>query len=95
MTVGGNPMPSILTGSATLSFGTVAAGNENEQTFSVTGATPGSLVALGIPDSAETTGTVYHAWVSAADTVTVKLSNVNSIGPVTINTQIFKIAVFQ
>jgi hypothetical protein len=38
----------------------------------VTGATAGDTVALGVPNGAVTTDTVYFAWVSASHTVTVR-----------------------
>ena len=62
-------------GTATLDFGEVAAQSHVDLTIAVTGAVVGDSVALGVPTAAVTTGIAYTAWVSAADTVTVRAHN--------------------
>lgn len=73
---GGNygTMPIFLTGSATLDFGSTSTGSSSDLTISVSGATVGKPVFLGIPAS-PSTGSHYSAWVSSSGTVTVRFSN--------------------
>jgi len=61
-------------GSATLDFGSTAANSETDLTITVTGAADGDVVSLGVPNASATTGT-FFAWVSAANTVTVRFHN--------------------
>ena len=63
-----------LTGSATLDFPSIAADDEDELTISVTGASVGDAVSLGAPAAIEA-GLVWVGYVSAADTVTVRVRN--------------------
>lgn len=65
----------ILTGSATLNFGSTAAGASTDLTITVTGAADGDAVMLGVPNGSTVANGVFSAWVSAADTVTVRFSN--------------------
>jgi hypothetical protein len=60
--------------SASLDFSSVAAQNHQDLTTTLTGAAAGDLV-LVTPATAPDTGLVYYAWVSAADTVTVRAIN--------------------
>lgn len=73
----------VLTGSATCAITSVAAASSTSFTGTVTGAAVGDCViatppgALGATDAAS--GRLsYHAWVSAADTVTITLSNAST-----------------
>lgn len=66
---------------ASLTFGAVASNGVAEQTITVTGAAAGDAVAVGAPAALET-GLTFSAYVSAANTVTVRLHN-NTAGPVT------------
>jgi hypothetical protein len=53
-------------------------------TFSFTGASDGDTTALGVPNVLMTGGTIiYSAWVSAANTVTIRSCDVNPNGPAT------------
>jgi len=70
-----------ITGSASLSFGSVAANGTADQTITVTGATAGQSVMLGPPAAIES-GFTWSGFVSAADTVTVRVHN-NTGGSVT------------
>jgi hypothetical protein len=63
-----------LTASATLDFGSIAAQDDLELTITVTGASVGDAVALGPPAALES-GLAATGYVSAADTVTVRLVN--------------------
>ena len=64
-----------LTGSATLNFGNTNAGESADLTITVTGAADGDVVAIGVPNVSVNANTCYTAWVSAANTVTVRFKN--------------------
>ena len=64
-----------LTASATLDFPSTAAQSQSDLTITVTGAADGDAVTVGAPNGSYDTNIVYVAWVSAADTVTVRLLN--------------------
>ena len=65
--------------SATLDFPSTAAQSESGLTISVPGAVVGDVVALGVPNAATTATSVYSAWVSATDVVTVRFSNYGAV----------------
>lgn len=65
--------PTSLSGSATLDFGSTAAGAVSNLTITVTGAAVGDVVSLGAPAIPDK-GT-YFAYVSATNTVTVRYAN--------------------
>jgi len=65
--------------SATLDFPSTSAQSESALTVSVPGAVLGDVVALGIPNASTTATSVYSAWVSATDTVTVRFSNYGAV----------------
>lgn len=67
-----------LTGSATLDFGNTAAQNSADLTITVTGAADGDVVSLGVPNTAVNANSCFTAWVSAANTVTVRFNNYSS-----------------
>jgi 3-methyladenine DNA glycosylase Mpg len=74
-----------LTATASLNFGSTLPGASAVLTLTVTGAADGDVVALGVPNAAASiAGANYSAYVSAANTVTIKLYNSNgftSINP--------------
>jgi hypothetical protein len=63
-----------LIASATLDFPSTAANAVSDLTITVTGALAGGLVTLAIPNGSVTATASFMAWVSAADTVTVRYS---------------------
>jgi len=63
-----------LTGSAVIDFPSIAAGLVVEDTITVTGANVGDAVSLGVPSTVDT-NLMWSGYVSAADTVTVRLYN--------------------
>lgn len=67
-----------LTGSATLNFPSTTTLLSADLTISVTGAADGDVVSLGVPNAAVNANTCYTAWVSAANTVTVRFNNYSS-----------------
>jgi hypothetical protein len=68
---GGASVTKILSATATLNFDLTALTVE-DLTITVTGAADGDVVTLGVPSGSVTTSVQYTAWVSAADTVTVR-----------------------
>jgi hypothetical protein len=68
---GGAPVTGILSATASLNFDLTAVTVE-DKTMTVTGASVGDVVTLGVPNGSVTTSVQYTAWVSAADTVTVR-----------------------
>lgn len=67
--------PKTLTGSATLNFGNTVAGAASDLTITVTGAAAGDKVMLGVDAASIPANGSYTAWVSAANTVTVRYTN--------------------
>lgn len=59
---------------ATLNFANILAGAIGTMTITVTGAVVGDTVALGPPDTIEA-GLMWSGFVSATDTVTIRLHN--------------------
>lgn len=66
-------------GYATLDFTSTAASAVADLTITVTGAAVGDIVDLAIPTAAVTATASYSAWVSAANTVTVRFSHTAAI----------------
>jgi len=52
----------------------------DQTTVTVTGAATGDVVSLGIPVSSNDANSNYSAWVSAANTVTIRFNNYSSVG---------------
>jgi len=76
----GTPVKKVLSATASIDFTALAAGTCENFTITVTGAANGDPVAVGIPAAAWAT-TEYasiNAFVSAADTVTVKRCNLTN-----------------
>jgi hypothetical protein len=81
-----------LTGSATLNFPSTTTLLSADLTITVTGAADGDVVSLGVPNAAVNANTSYSAWVSAANTVTVRFNNY-SAGTVDPASALFKVFV--
>lgn len=64
-----------VSGTATLDFPSIAAAGHADLTITVKGAAIGDPVILGIANASALAGLVFNAFVSAADTVTVRASN--------------------
>lgn len=71
----GQIMNRLLSATATLNFGSIAAAASETLTITVTGAQTGDSVALGLPSS-PAAGIVFNAFVSATNTVSVRATNV-------------------
>src|SRR5882672_1847518 len=64
-----------LTATASLDFPNTAAGTSADLTIAVVGAADGDAVTLGVPIAAQNANSCYTAFISAADTVTVRFNN--------------------
>ena len=76
-----------------LNFGTVAGQTSSDVTVTVTGAAVGDIVNLGIDNAAVVNNSSYHAWVSAANTVTVRCNNYGAGAIIPATTNSFKVQV--
>ena len=63
-----------LTATAVLDFPSTAAQSDADLTITVAGAAEGDAVTLGVPNGVTSAGASYTAWVSAANTVTIRFS---------------------
>lgn len=70
-----------LTATKTHDFGSISHGDEEETTITVTGAAVGDAVFVGAPSAIEASLN-WCAYVSAADTVTLRVQNVDSSGSI-------------
>lgn len=86
----------VLTATAILNFGATPANSSSELTITVTGAANQDVVALGVDNGAILPNSCYTAWVSAANTVTVRFNNYSTAGAQDpANGQRFKVTVFK
>jgi hypothetical protein len=83
-----------LTAAATLDFSSTAAQNSSNLTVTITGAADGDAVSLGVPNAAVNDNSSYSAWVSAANTVTVRFTN-NSSGAIDPASGTFRVSVMK
>lgn len=70
------------TATASLTWGSIAAGGSATQTVTVTGAALNDRVLLGLPAAGINAGLLSEAWVSSANTVTIRLTNITG-SPIT------------
>jgi len=68
-----------LTNTATLDFGSTAASSSTDLTMTVTGAADGDPVIVTPPNGSTFANSIYTAWVSAANTITVRFSNLDLV----------------
>jgi hypothetical protein len=68
-----------LTSTATLDFGNTAASSSTDLTITVTGAADGDPVVVTPPNGSVAANAIFTAWVSAANTVTVRFSNLDTV----------------
>jgi len=83
-----------LSASATLDFPSTSGGAASDLTITVTGAADGDIVAIGVPNGSVPGTSGYFAWVSAADTVTIRFAN-QSGSPADPASGTFKVRVFK
>jgi hypothetical protein len=85
-----------LTATASLNFPSTIAGASATLTITVTGAADGDAVSLGVPNAAASIGGAnFSAYVSAANTVTVKLYNSNGITSIDPASATFRVSVLK
>jgi len=85
-----------LTATAALNFPNTGPGTSSTLTITVTGAADGDAVSLGVPNAAASIGGAnFFAYVSAANTVTVKLYNYNGITSVDPASATFRVSVLK
>jgi hypothetical protein len=82
----------VLTASATLDFPSTLTQEASDLTITVTGAALNDEVVLGVPNGSVNANSGYFAWVSAADTVTVRFMNFSS-GSINPASGTFKVSV--
>jgi hypothetical protein len=73
----GNTITKVLAASASLNFGSIGAAAQADLTITVTGAAVGDEVIMALP-AAPAAGIVFNAFVSAANTVTIRASNITA-----------------
>ncbi|MCG2613741.1 hypothetical protein LZZ85_05595 [Terrimonas sp. NA20] len=64
-----------LTNTGSLNFPSTAANSSSDLTITINGAADGDAVSLGVPSAAVQTNSNYTAWVSAANTITIRFTN--------------------
>jgi hypothetical protein len=72
----GNTITKVLSASASLDFTSISAASQASLTITVTGAAVGDEVIMALP-AAPAAGLVFNAFVSAANTVTIRASNIS------------------
>lgn len=90
----GANLSKVLTATATLDFPNTAAQTSSDLTITLTGAVDGDAVILGVPNAASNANSDYSAWVSAADTVTVRFNNY-SAGAINPGSGTFRVTVLK
>ncbi|MFN7929886.1 MAG: hypothetical protein U0Y68_18460 [Blastocatellia bacterium] len=73
---GGTVITQIISATATLDFDLTSVASQ-DLTMTATGAALGDTVALGVPHGSVTANTVFFAWVSASNTITVRAQRVS------------------
>jgi hypothetical protein len=91
---GGTSLMPLVT-STNLDFGAATPSTSEDLPVHVAGAVVGDAVSLGIPVGSVTTDGIYHAWVSATDTVTVRFTNCDQILTVDPASGTFKVLVWK
>jgi len=89
---GSTSLTKILTASAALDFPSISAASQSDLTIAVPGAAVNDEVSIGLP-AAPTAGLVFNAFVSAADTVTVRATNITA-SPINPASATFAVIVF-
>jgi hypothetical protein len=96
VTIGsGTPITHVISATGSLSFSATAAQSSRDLTITLTGANVGDVVMLGTPNGAVKTNSDYTAWVSSANTVTVRFNNYSSASQTPTASQAFRVAVMQ
>ena len=78
----------------TLDFPNTNGQTSSDLTITLTGAVDGDAVVLGVPNAAVNANSCYTAWVSAANTVTVRFNNYSS-GAINPASATFKVTIIK
>jgi hypothetical protein len=89
----GTTIEAVISATATLDFPSTAAQTSSDLTIAVTGAAVGDAVFLGLPAAPDANG-CFTAWVSAANTVTVRFNNY-SAGAIDPASATYRVVVFK
>lgn len=84
-----------LTATATLDFGNTVAGASTDLTITVNGAAGGDAVMIGVPVASIVANGVFSAYVSAANTVTVRFTNTNLVAAIDPASGVFRVTVIK
>lgn len=76
---GGAPLTGLLSTTAVLDFPNTLAQTSSDLTIAVGGAALGDTVSIGVPNASVMANSSYSAWVSAADTVTIRFTNAGAL----------------
>jgi len=74
----GATLTKLRTASASLNFPSIAAAAQADLTITVTGAAVGDEVSMALP-AAPAAGIIFNAFVSAANTVTIRATNITAL----------------
>lgn len=77
--VSGTPLVTILSATAVLDFPNTLAQTSNDLTIAVAGAAVGDTVSIGVDNASVMANSSYSAWVSAANTVTIRFTNAGAL----------------
>ena len=88
-------IPKCTTATAILDFPSTAAGASSDLTITVTGASVGDVVDLGVDNASVVANSQYTAWVSSTNTVTVRFGNLQLVSAIDPPSGTFKVKVFK
>lgn len=71
-----------LTATSTLDFASTAASTSTDLTVTLTGAADGDAVSIGVPNASTNANSCFTAFVSAANTITVRFNNYQTVGAI-------------
>lgn len=91
----GTTINKYISATASLNFGSTAASSSSDLTITLTGAAVGDAVILGTANASVLANSCFTAWVSAANTVTVRFLNAQAVGALDPAAGTFKVAIFQ
>lgn len=84
-----------LTTTASLNFPSTAAGASSDLTVSLTGASDGDTVILGIPSASVVTNGLWQSFVSSANTITIRFINNDDISALDPATGTFRVTILK
>jgi len=85
----------VISANNTLNFPSTTAASSSDLTFEATGAALGDPVCLGVPSVSVVVNSFYTAWVSAANTITVRFTNNHASNSADPASGIFKVKILK